>query len=584
MSIQRHKKKIWLKTIVFFTVLSLGALVSAEELKFEFNHTFGEVVDYLNGLTKTYPNITKIHNIGKSFLGNDLLVLEITNKDTGKGLDKPGYWIDGNLHASEVMGAEVCLKTIDTLVTQYGKDPFITGLVDTRTIYIMPKLNPDGSDHYLTKPDSMRSSVRPHDSDRDGVLDDDPGEDLNGDFHLTQMRKKDENGQWKTSPDDPRLMVRRGEGEKGEWTTYSEGIDNDKDGRFNEDGVGGLDINRNWPSRWQQESIQNGAGFYPLSEPETRAVAEFLMSHRNVTGVVNHHMSGNFLYRPPTNKNYDPITGEEISFPQEDDSNFETFGQKYTEIINDQRVQKVLGRGAPPREGAIFGVMIGWAYDHYGVFSWVPEMGSLVPFCDYDGDGRVSDMEQLKWNDTEMGGKVFVDWKPFTHPQLGEVEIGGFVRKTYDPIRKAYTNVLCAPGEKFEDFLKKHTEWNLYLVSQSPLVQIVDISLVSGDAGYFKIKAGIQNQGFLPTNVTRHAIDNRTAKTVKVFLTLNEASLEMGEAVSDIGHLSGPSSRSDAPIETVEWMVKASKTGSPSAAIKVVSEKGGTVEKKIALK
>lgn len=147
MEFQKHKKRIWLKTIVVFIILSLGVFASAEELKFEFNHTFGEVVDYLNGLTKTYPNITKLHNIGKSFLGRDLLVLEITNKATGGGLEKPGYWIDGNLHASEVMGAEVCLKTIDTLVTQYGTDPFITNLVDTRTIYIMPKLNPDGSEH-----------------------------------------------------------------------------------------------------------------------------------------------------------------------------------------------------------------------------------------------------------------------------------------------------------------------------------------------------------------------------------------------------------------------------------------------------
>ena len=584
MNIQKRKKNPWLKMILVFTVLSLGATLSASELKFEFNHTFSEVVDYLKDLTKTYPDITKLHNIGKSFLGNDLLVLEITNKATGEGLDKPGYWIDGNLHASEVMGAEVCLKTIDTLVTQYGKDPFITGLVDTRTIYIMPKLNPDGSEHYLRKPDSMRSSVRPHDSDRDGYLDEDPGEDLNGDFHLTQMRVKDEKGPWKTSPDDPRLMVRRGEGEKGEWTVYSEGIDNDKDGRFNEDGVGGLDINRNWPSRWQQESVQRGAGFYPLSEPETRAVAEFLMAHRNVTGVINHHMSGNFLYRPPTNRHFDPITGEEIPFPREDEAIFEAFGQKYTEIINKQLVRKVLGRSAPPRSGAIFGVMIGWAYDHYGVFSWVPEMGSLNPFCDYDENGRVTDSERLKWNEEEMGGTIFIDWKPFDHPQLGEVEIGGFVRKTYDPKRKAYTNLMCTPGEKFEDFLKKHTEWNLYLVSKSPLVQITDVSVIPGDAGYYKITASIQNQGYLPTNVTQHAIQNGTAKTVKVFLSLNGASLEMGQAAVDIGHLTGTTSSLNPPTETVEWMVKASKKGSPSAVIKVVSEKGGTVEKKIAFK
>jgi hypothetical protein len=581
---QRVKKIHWIPACLVFLVLSLTGAMTAVEMKFDHNHTFSEVVKYLSDLTKAYPKITRLHTIGKSFLGKDLIVLEITNRDTGKGIDKPGYWIDGNLHASEVMGAEVCLRTIQTLITGYGDDPFITDLIDTRTVYIMPKLNPDGSDHYLTQPDSMRSSVRPDDQDGDGRYDEDPGEDLNGDHHLTQMRVKDEKGQYRTSPDDPRLMVRRQEGEKGEWSVYSEGIDNDGDGRFNEDGVGGLDINRNWPSRWQQEYVQGGAGLYPLSEPETRAVAEFLLAHRNVTGLINHHMSGNFLYRPPTNRKFDPFSGEEVPFPREDEAIFEIFGNKYTEIINGQPVMAVLGRGAPPREGAIFGVMIGWAYDHYGVFSWVPEMGSLTPFCDYDKNGRVTEEEQLKWNDTEMDGKIFADWTPFDHPQLGQVEIGGFVRKYYDDQRGSYTNIMCTPGKEFDDFLKKHTEWNLYLISKSPLVRITDVSVVPGEAGYFKVVASVQNQGFIPTNVTEQAIRNQTAKSVKVSIVLDGATLEMGKNEVDVGHLSGTASSLDPPIHQVEWMIKASKKGTGSAVIKVVSEKGGMDTRKINLR
>ena len=201
--------------IAFIATSSLNAALTPP-LKFDHNYTYSEVVAYLQGLIKTYPKITKLHTIGKSYLGKDLLVLEITNQTNGKALEKPGYWIDGNLHSSEVMGAAVCLKTIDTLVTQYGKDPFITNLVDTRTIYIMPKLNPDGSDHYLTSPESIRSVVRPHDSDGDGLLDEDPPEDLNGDRYITQMRVRDELGSMKTSPEDSRLMVSRKEDEKGE--------------------------------------------------------------------------------------------------------------------------------------------------------------------------------------------------------------------------------------------------------------------------------------------------------------------------------------------------------------------------------
>ena len=546
-------------------------------LVFNHNHTFTEVVAYLNDVVRDHSNIARLHVIGKSYLGNDLLVLEITNEKTGKGMDKPGFWFDGNLHASEVMGAEVCLHTIQTLINGYGVIPEITDLIDTRTIYIMPKLNPDGSDHYLTRPDSMRSSVRPHDQDGDGAKDEDPGEDLNGDGYITQMRVRDPEGRMRTDKKDPRLLVRKEDGEKGDWTVYSEGIDNDSDGRYNEDGVGGLDINRNWPSRWQQEWIQRGSGLYPLSEPETRAVAEFLFAHRNVTGIVNHHMSGNFLYRPPTNRRFDPISGEEIPLPPEDEAIFQQFGRKYTEIINKQPVRTVVGRGAPPRLGAIWGVMIGWGYEHYGVPSWVPEMGSLAPFCDADNDGRASQEEMMKWNEEELGGKIFMDWKPFDHPQLGKVEIGGFINKIYNSDTKSYTNLMCYPGEIFDDFLEKHTRWNLYLVAQSPLLHIKDFAAESHGSGFYKLTLKVENRGFLPTNVTQQAILNETAQAVKAELTLDGLEIVMGKPMISLGHIPG------GDIYTSEWMVK--KTGrTPSVSVRIISQKGGTSSHTLYLK
>ena len=578
------KKIFWRWAVLFSLLPATTATFTAGaapgiELKFDHNHTYAEVVSYLKLVTETYPKITKLHVIGKSFQGKDLLVLEITNQANGNALEKPGYWIDGNLHAGEVMGAEVCLKTIDSLVTQYGKDPLTTSLVDTRTTYIMPKFNPDGSDHFLTKPDGMRSSVRPHDTDRDGMLDEDPPEDLDGDGYITQMRMKDGQGSMKTSPEDPRLLVACKEDEQGEWRVYSEGTDNDRDGRYNEDGVGGLDINRNWPAQWQQEHVQNGAGIYPFSEPETRAVAEFLLSHRNITGAINHHMSGNFVYRPPCNRHFNPVTGEEEKFATEDESVYQVFGNKYSEIINKQPVRVVYGRGNPPTYGAIWGVLIEWAYDHYGVFSWVPEMGSLNHLCDYDKDGNVTPKEQLRWNDTEMGGKTFVGWKPYNHPQLGKVEIGGFISKIYLPAFKGYTSLMCYPHPVFDDFLAKHAKWNLYLISMSPLVRITDVRVTPGEAGYFKVEASIQNQGYLPTNVTQQAVRNQTARTVKIAISLTGATLESGEEEFDIGHLPGDRSL---PV-TVEWMVKASGKKAPEAVVRAVSEKGGTDTKRLTL-
>ncbi|KPJ89523.1 MAG: hypothetical protein AMS18_12380 [Gemmatimonas sp. SG8_17] len=573
----RHILAAVLLAVPLLAFSSPPCVAQAPELVFDHNHTYAEVVDYLQRVVRTYPNITRLHTIGQSFEGRDLLVLEVTNQRTGDALTKPGFWMDGNLHASEVMGAEVCLKNIDVLINGYGNDPFITDLVDTRTIYIMPKLNPDGSDYYLTNPDGLRSSVRPHDSDRDGAFDEDPPEDLDGDGNILQMRIRDETGPMKTSPDDPRLMVRAEPGEPGEWRVYSEGVDNDDDGRFNEDGVGGLDINRNWPGQWQQEHIQGGAGPYPLSEPETRAVAEFLLSHPNVTGLINHHMAGNFVYRPPTALHFDPVTGEEQPMSPADESVFTFFGNKYSEILYDQRVTPVFGRSGPPRYGAIWGVMIGWAYDHYGVFSWVPEMGSYAPFADYDDDGDASEIERLRWNDTEMDGRIFVDWTPYDHPQLGQVEIGGFVGKLYDPDRGSYTSVMCTPGAVFEEFLAKHAEWNLWMASLSPRVQVTEVTMTPEESGYARITAKVQNQGYLPTNVTEQAIRNETAKPVKVSISLEGAELVFGDQTVDIGHLAGNRA---GPV-TVEWMIRSTRRGQPGVVVTAVSEKGGTDSKSL---
>jgi hypothetical protein len=309
-----------------------------------------------------------------------------------------------------------------------------------------------------------------------------------------------------------------------------------------------------------------------LSEPETRAVAEFLLSHPNVTGLINHHMAGNFVYRPPTALHFDPVTGEEQPMAPQDLAVFEFFGSKYTELINDQNVVPVFGRSGPPRYGAIWGVMIGWAYDHYGVFSWVPEMGSFAPFCDYDEDGNASEVERLRWNDTEMDGKIFVDWKPFDHPQLGEVEIGGWVSKVYDPDRGSYTNVMTTPGPVFEEFLDEHSAWNNWMASMSPLLRVTEVTAAPAESGFMKITAKVQNQGYLPTNVTGQAIRNQTAKTVKVSISLEGAELVFGEETVDIGHLVGNRSLP----ETVEWMIKSTGRGMPTVVVTAVSEKGGT--------
>jgi len=152
--------------------------------------------------------------------------------------------------------AESALYFAWHVITQYGTDPEITRLVDTKALYVKVKNNPDGSELYLNTAQSNRSTVRPHDSDRDGLLDEDPSEDLDGDGFCYQIRQKVEAGKGESilHPEDKtgRLMKRVGR-DKGDYHVYSEGLDNDGDGKYNEDGIGGLDLHRNYPENWRPE-------------------------------------------------------------------------------------------------------------------------------------------------------------------------------------------------------------------------------------------------------------------------------------------------------------------------------------------
>jgi murein tripeptide amidase MpaA len=225
-------------------------------------HTTADAYYLLEEWAKSYPNLTKLYSIGETLKGTKLMVLEITNKSTGAAEDKPAYYYDGNIHAGELTGAEVALHYTWLLLSSYGKDPRITNLIDTRTIYIRPKFNPDGADIALTTPQALRSTPRPYDQDGDGLLDEDLGNDLNKDNLITDMRVKNPTGKWKISLEDSRIMVEREPNDlSGDfYDMYDEGIDDDNDGLYNEDGIGGIDMNRNFPRNWGLESEQKGAG------------------------------------------------------------------------------------------------------------------------------------------------------------------------------------------------------------------------------------------------------------------------------------------------------------------------------------
>ena len=252
--------------VVFSANLALAQARDQQQPGWNRYHNSTETHALLERWAGEFPDLTNLYSIGETLEGTPLMVLEITNKRTGDAADKPAYYYDGNIHSGELTAAEVALYFAWYVLDNYGGDPRVTRLLDTRTLYVRPKFNPDGADVALNTLHNPRSTPRPYDEDGDGLLDEDPPNDLDGDGFVTQMLVKNPNGMWKRSADDRRLLVRRGvEDIDGEFfDIYSEGIDDDGDGEFNEDDVGGIDMNRNFPRNWGLEFQQSGAGPYPL--------------------------------------------------------------------------------------------------------------------------------------------------------------------------------------------------------------------------------------------------------------------------------------------------------------------------------
>ena len=535
-------------------------------------YTAAETNQILREFHALHPHLTELHQIGESYRGQPLLLMTITNGATGPAADKPALYVDGGIHAGELTASAVATHLIGHLLNGYGSDPRITALLDLRAFYIRPKFNPDGSDLALIHDQSLRSTTHPVDDDEDGTADEDPPEDLDGDGWLTQIRYRDDEGDWVIDPDDDRILVRDAERERTgpRYSTMREGIDNDGDGTINEDGVGGIDMNRNFPRNWERVHRQPGAGDFPLSEPETRAAAEFINAHRNITGIYHGHTSGGFVYRLPS-------ASAPSLFPPIDLSLIIHLGEEYTRSTG----RPVVPSATHPTEHR-YGTLISWGYWDHGVIGWVPEFspGPEAWVTDYDGDGEISQAEQHRFNDEELGGRYFSDWTAFDHPQLGAVEIGGWHSKFWGQ---------NPPPEFLEEETEQQLHWILYLAEQGPLITVSDPVVTALGDGTFRVEATVTNTGFLPTSLTDRGavgrerpdgrIDRQVVRAPAVTLTHPGLELVEGRARTVIPHLAGSNPFLEAVTEssrTVTWVVRATG-GERAVRVTAESDKGGTV-------
>ncbi len=493
----------------------------------EFNRYYrhDELSSLLAEFETEFSNLVQITSIGKSHEGKDIWLATVTDKSKGKHQDKPAFWADGNIHASEVSASTTILHLLNKLCTKYGHDPEITRALETRTFYLCPRLNPDGADWSLeTPPRVIRSSTRKwpyEDEELEGL----ERSDIDGDQRILSMRVKNDNGPWKISHLDPRLLERRDPGDTAGpfYRIFPEGLLHNYDGltiksrRTPE----GLDINRNFPSGWRMESEQSGAGPFPTSEPEVRAMVQAVVDRPNICGSVCFHTFSGVNLRPSSRHSDDEMPAEDVwAYKKIGDAGERICGYPAISVFHDFRYH--------PRE-VITGTQDDWLFEQRGVYAWTSEIWSPqrqagianYKYIDWFRDHpHEDDLKLLKWSDEKLDGLGYVDWKPFNHPQLGEVEIGGW------DAHYAFRN---PPPQFLEAEVSPLGDWVIWQALSSPLLTERDCVVESAGQGIHRVRIAVQNAGYLPTNVTKLAADKKIVRGV-----IAELNRE-GEANSGVG-------------------------------------------------
>jgi len=570
-----------------------------DKLAFDVYHSPDVMYHWYRKWAEQYPNLVDLYEVAKSYEGRPILQMTLTNKKTGKHTDKPAAYFEAGRHSGEVTSSEAILWLTKHLLDNYGKDAAITKLIDTKTIYLRPENNPDGSTMYLFSAQRNRSTVHPKDDDRDGLLDEDPEEDLDGDGVIYQIRKKavtkaeKEKADFILDPRDSRLMKRVQEG-KGEWLVYTEGIDNDGDGKYNEDGIGGLDNHRNYPENWRPDQggdltgrgyTQGGAGEYPLSEIETRSTVLWLLQHPNISVVNSMDTRVPMHLRPPsTSKSEESMFPADFAIYKHMDSlglshtNYPWAGDVYYTYATRSKTDRVTGDPSKPQP--LFGHGPDFGYFYYGSIWYGDELWNGGAMKDYDKDGQYDEYDGLMWDDEANKKNGFKPWSKVTHPVLGEVEIGGFHPKFF---------AQNGPAWNLETWISKQSLFNLGMALELPQVEFKDVSVKALPNKEYEIRVNWSNTGKLPVALEQ-------AKRVKIVqedrLTLDidknllkgfeEAKVVITQpTLFDKTIFAGYT----APNETKEgiFRVKLNQTGSVKAKIKLLSTRGGYQEKEIVI-
>lgn len=552
---------------------------------------YQEMWDELKDLKQQYPDLMDVQIIGKSRTGRDMPGVSLTNRETGKPESKAAVFVDANIHAGEVAGNAVAMYWIRWCLENYGHEVEATELLDSHTVYVVPRISLDGAELYLTTPARFRSSphMYPYSEPPEGFI----PEDVNGDGHILQMRVPAEDGAFAVDELDARVMRPRGPGEsKGQfYHVFTEGrID-----RRSQTGVlpawtraqearrNSMDYNRNFPIRWAGETGQPGAGPYPLSEPELRSLADFIHAHPNISAYVALHTTGGVILRQPS-------TGDDTVLSETDRHLFTRVAEMGAQVSGYHTGSNYQIFASGHEKVLMPGAADDWMYDHFGVLSFTLEIWDLEKRAGARGYGEhgmkgmlelspaqiTEDLRKVyAWVEQEVGEQGLLNWTSFDHPDFGEVEIGGIEPKFV---------LQNPPLHLLEEECRNVSAFLTRLGLSTARLVIPSVQVTAEAAGLFRVVAEVSNAGFLPTS--------STSKGKELLLEGVRARLEgditvvSGTSPAPIGHLDGYGAQGMwAPPKSqrghAEWVIK----GDPGLVVTVVFEspRAGRVAKTVRL-
>jgi hypothetical protein len=489
--------------------------------------------------------------IGSSRGGRGLFVLTLSEDPATAG-NRPALLLAAGLDGRHLVGTEIAVRVARRLLADHAD------LLDEMTVYVVPRVNPDAAEASFLAPDTGHSSTfRVVDDDHDGEADEDGPDDLDGNGVITMMRRPhpplDDAATHLADPGAPRLLKEadRAKGERAIYAVYTEGLDTDGDGAVAEDGPGGVDLDRNFMHRWPEHA--RDAGPYQLSEPESAALAKFVLEHPRIVAAIAYGRHDN-LVNVPSGKGSDDSGRGPKDLDPDDVAIYEELSKRFVALTDQER--------APARDTA--GSFHAWLYAQRGVPSLAtvvwgrpdasaepeaeagepPEEGPDGDDEDGDEDAEPADAEAAAWldySDRDRAGSGFVEWTPFDHPTLGGVEIGGF--------RPGFR--LNPPADELETLADGQAAFAVEVIGRRPVLSFEGPTVKTLAPGLHEVRFGVVNDGMLPT-ATAIARKARSFHPTVVRISTDLEDIVAGERVIRTWGIEGSGGRA-----AHHWIVRA---------------------------